>query len=390
MNKLFVSLLLLFVWFYSPVYAQDEQIFEWVIGNERKFASLRIHNDYEISGKLVRVNNLFIPEKNFRPFCHYVIREKGEDRRIFDFEAYKNGNLIDKDGNVFMFNDESINASRTEEKCYNLSKGDILEIKYSLGNKVKGIHSNYTFVSKLFTDLGLRMDEERYYPFDKYNLTMWTSLFPFNFLEQSAKVSLPPSYDFTFNKSSFTCPLLSKRVLYNIIENKTSNETKQKELMKVAMFGYYQYLASQQTFLEQISGIEKNVKPFGDIVCSPLDEEIKEWVKWYWNMTSDFNEVRDLRTGVYIYVEYGRPELIKFFFWVSIILQLSIAILIMSSNETKIIKTEKILIATFTIWTFQEGLNILSPIIRPLILTVYDLTPIASLIIIAWLWFKRE
>ncbi len=383
---LFTSLLL-----YSyQVSATNNFSFDWVIGNERKYSTVEIYTDYDISGKLVRVNSLIKPKVNFRPFCMKIIRDKNEDYRIFDFVAYKNNNLIDKGGNIFSYYEETVDGHIAEFPCFNLSESDILEISYSIGGKIKGLHSNGTLVEIFFRDFGLRMDEERYYPFDKYYVTMWSSLIPFQHTIHSAKVSIPSSYDFVFNRSSFTCPLLSEKVMYQIVQNTTNNLTYKKELMNIALFGYFQHLASQQTFLQQISGKEKNVKPFGDVVCSPLNEKVKDFIIAFGNVSSDFNKVRDIRTGVYLFVEYQRPEIIKVFFWFSLLLQFFVGILVMFSNGTKIGKTEKIIIAGFTIWAFQEGLNVLSPIIRPTMLTIYDLTPLITIAIIVFLWIKRS
>lgn len=366
----------------------------WIIDEAMKDSAIDIHTEYDISGRLIHINNLIKPKINFYPFCMSVIEDMGAGYRVFDYVGTKNNEIVEKEGYITFIKDENLNISVASFPCVNLNSSDIFEMDYYIGGKIKGIH-NFSFINAFFNFFGLEISEERYYPFDQYNLSSWASLSSNFYTLHSAKVLLPPSYSFV-NESTFTCPLLSKKVIYRIMYNETDNTTQRENLIRLALFTYYSSL--EESYFQFKSGEGKNIQIFGDVICSPATKEIKNFITAFGNLTSDFENTRDQRTGKYLFIKFGRPEIMKGLFWFSLMIQMIVGmfVLIFQYKKTLGEKIEKIFIIGFSVWVFQEGINILSPIIRPTILTIFDLTILATITIVIisfpleFIKFKKE
>ncbi len=360
--------------------------FTWVI-DESKYSLLEVHKSYEITGRLVRVTNLIKANYNlsFPSLCMNIFQNQNEKLDVFDYVARINNSIVREKGNInFQWIDDSQRAI-ANLPCVSLGGDDTLKVEYSIGGKIEGSHGEAFLPDNFFSLLKLQPMEERYYPFDTYNFSTWASLSDDFMVTQSAKVIVPPSFEFS-EKSRFSCPILSKKRLYQRTKNLTDNSTTETDIVRLYFFTYifsgYNASSAEQYLQPSYGGDANIVRVFGEIPCSPADTNLKAFVSGFQNLTKPFDEVRDWQTGNFLQVQFGRPELIKALFWFSISLQLLIGSVLIINNRSTKQRFEKIAVAGLSIWTFQEGLNILSPIVRPLVITLFDLTIFTTLLML--------
>ncbi|RLG13336.1 MAG: hypothetical protein DRN66_04365 [Candidatus Nanohalarchaeota archaeon] len=126
----------------------------------------------------------------------------------------------------------------------------------------------------------------------------------------------------------------------------------------------------------------------------------KELVKNCSNLSqNEWKNTHDERTGCYLQIEYERTKIIKYFFWIAFVLIFSNTFyflcrpILKEKSKKKEVNIEKtgcgIAKGVFIIWSFQEGINILQPMVRPTTITLFDLsliiTPIFA-ILVFFIW----
>ncbi len=98
-------------------------------------------------------------------------------------------------------------------------------------------------------------------------------------------------------------------------------------------------------------------------------------------------------TGCYVSITFERTEIIRYFFIIAVLLisGISIYFLWVHNKEAKIkTKIYDTFASSFGVWVFQEGLNLLTPLTRPTVITLFDLTLFIPLIFIAFFYIQKH
>lgn len=245
------------------------------------------------------------------------------------------------------------------------------------------------------TDAGLvTMINKFWYPFDKYNYTIWSGAIPKIPFMQSVKISLPDTFSVRGYASSL---LVYQKSLICETRNSTNGELiSQEEIAKMTLLGD---ISSGEKI--GVSCQSHNIA--GDNFCrlSPLFITPRDLLEQYnlQNLSEDdfLGNVRNENTGYYAYLEITRVPITIFIFLISII-AVSLSTIYFEfiykrdKKEIEVKRLKKILGTIFVIWTFQEGIVSLTSLSRPLTITLFDICPfiIAFTIFLIGYFFKTN
>jgi hypothetical protein len=351
-----------------------------ILDKVKELAKYQIYNTFEISGNLVhvksRIEYYVSPPPNIS-LCRRMISQKEEDIRIFDVFMFKNDRQIAFEPYLDFYYDES-GKKIANFPCYRVQVNDTILIDYFIGGKIKP--ETYKFSS---LDLVL---SERFYPFDKYSFTSWSALDEV-YYNRIDKLVLPDSFILLEEESMDSCPCAWKFGMMTKKLNITTNETIKTPLFEFYIFSDW-YVFEGGGKGDYITENNKRVIIWPILSSGPLDE-MKSVNPWRYNFSvNDWDNIYDYRTGCYLNAKFERTGIIKYFFFVSVALITLASIYFLwfyrndkTNDKDRVYKT---FWASFIIWSFQEGLSSLTPLVRPTSFTLFDSTifiPIIFLII---------
>jgi len=228
------------------------------------------------------------------------------------------------------------------------------------------------------------MKDEFFYPFDKYNYSLWSGSIKQIPYVKGSMVSFPDS--FYVSNASAGSPLIYPQELVKEIKNKTSNQTIHTETLAKFTFITDMVALNQKTNcqLNDLEGTRFCISP--SLFVSP--KELIETYNFY-NLTSeDLNgKIKNEKTGYYFYLELKRTSIIIYIFWISLaLITLSSVyfVYVYQENRKKVMWQKRMYLSyqsAFVVWAFQEGIIALSSLSRPLIFTVFDLTIFVPLVV---------
>mgnify|MGYP001583723485 CR=1 FL=1 len=328
------------------------------IDDLKKFKKFEIYNTFEVSGRLVnyktKINYIKIPNNTNICLKSFSYLDKPY---LFDIKIYKNDELVAETPYIKFIHTDIIFDGKikkfAEFPCYTINPKDKILFEYSFGEKIQPIEENILGLNLLLN--------ESFYPFDKYKFESWSSLSELYFT-RTDKVVLPSSYEVIKNQTILSCPFV---VQGNIKDN------------KFAVFSDMESFGG--SFIQTD---EKIVTIFPTIISPPI-EFIYEFLLMRHNLTQEeFENTFDERTGCNLTFIYKRPTIIKFIFLISVIsmLLLSIYYLLIYDNSNWQ-KISRLFGYSFVVWSFQEGLNSLTPLVRPTQITLFDLTILLPIIL---------
>lgn len=338
-------------------------------------AKYEIYHTHEITGNLIHnIINIEYYDILSSKININMFSNQDKNPRIFDFKIYKNEKLIEFEPYVDFY---QLNESRRAiPPSYIAESNDRIVLDYYSGDKIIFSKINVFFFNFSLSDF--------FYPFDKYEYDSWAA--PHDALYQRIdKVILPNS--FSLIEQSNSCPASYSLGIYKKKINQTTNITYHKLIQKILI------------------GIEEKVMPGGEKVnfiskngdriiiwptlLSGPKEDVKFLTKIDHNLTEEeWNSIRDYRTGCFLSIKYGRTSITKYFFIISTLMILLLTSYLLWFNNDKN-KFVKITSGTFIVWSFQEGLSSLTPLIRPTRTTLFDLTLFFPLILIL-IFYRRK
>jgi hypothetical protein len=343
----------------------------------REFAKYRIYHTFEISGNLIhKIIKIHYYEQPPFKVCINMVSVEEDSPRVFDVYLFKNGEQIAFEPYLDFYGDYGDNKKVANFPCYLAQSNDTILIDYYVGGKIKPVIDEFLFFNITRSEV--------IYPLDKYILTSWNGLDRV-YYNRIDKLILPNSFILIENESEDTCPSAIKFGMFRDRFNETNNETIRQLLANFYIFGDW-YVFEGGGKGDFVTEDGKRVIIWPTLNSGPLDY-IKSINPWRYNFSvDDWDNIYDGRTGCYLSVKFERTEIIKYFFFVSILL-ISIASIYFLwlyrndkiNNRSKLYKTFS---SSFIIWSFQEGLSSLTPLIRPTIITLFDLTLFIPLIFV--------
>lgn len=331
----------------------------------KKFRKFEVYNTFEISGRLAtyrtQINYLKIPNNTNICINSFTYLE---EPYIFDLKIFRNNELIAEEPYIkFIYTNVTFN-NKTKKiadfPCYITNPKDKIILEYSYGGKIN---------PEKFLDLNFLLDE-RWYPFDKYRFESWNSLGQLYFTRLD-KVILPSSYEVDKNKTILSCPFAIKG---------TAGKS------KFAIFSDMVSYGGSFVYTD-----EKIVSIFPNIIAPPI-EFIYDFLLLKYNLTpEEFENTYDKRTGCNLIFVYERPPIIKYIFFVAVMSMLLLSIYYLLVFKGKIWqKISRLLGYSFIVWSFQEGLNSLTPLVRPTEVTFFDLTILLPIILSIIYYVKNK
>lgn len=324
-------------------------------------ASYAMHNTFELSGRLVRQKHR-IEYYNISSLriCTEMSLQEGEQINIFDIKISNKDALVAFEQHLSNAFGEKV----IKFPCYDVKSNDVINIEYSILGKVKPVKDRLFFKNMSLSEM--------WYPFDKYVFTLWTGLGDVSYT-RTDKIITVPSYVQTDYKN--TCPFAIK--LETVGTRSTINGTQKQVLYNDTLTGIW---SGHQTIREGelITDEGKRITIWPTLISGP-SSYIKNASMEKHNLTlNQWNNIFDERTGCYLWAIYERTDIVKYFFIVATVLILLSSCYFLwlynannPSNSDRVFKSFK---ASFIIWSFQEGLSSLTPIVRPTNITLFDIT----------------
>lgn len=341
-----------------------------ILDKVQELAKYQIYNTFEVSGNLVHVKTrieYYISPPSNMSFCRRMISQKEDDLRIFDVFIFKNGEQIAFKPYLDFYYDEN-DKKIANFPCYKFKANDTILIDYFIGGKIDP--ETYRFLS---SNLVL---SEKFYPFDKYSFESWNALDQV-YYNRVDKLVLPDSFVLLEEESMDSCPCAWKFGMMTTKLNITTNETIESPLFQFYIFGdWYVYEGGGKgDFI--IEG-NKRVIVWPTLSSGPLDEMKSINPARYNFSVNTWDDIYDYRTGCYLNAKFERTGIIKYFFFISVLLITLASIYFLwfyrsdeINNKDRLYKTFG---SSFIIWSFQEGLSSLTPLIRPTSFTLFDST----------------
>lgn len=340
----------------------------------QEFAKYQVYHTFEVSGNLIHnIIRIKYYHKPPLPICLNVISTEEENLNIFDVSIFKNGEQIAFEPYV------EDDKKSPNFPCYSVQSNDTIIVDYYLGGKIKPVTDKVLFFNITRSQF--------FYPFDKDLLTSWTGLDQV-YYNRIDKVILPDSFILIEEESDDICPSAIKWGMYRRRLNLTTNETSETLMANFYRFGELLVFegGGKGDFLQSDN---QRIYIWPTLSSSPL-----KWVKninpGRYNFSVDeWDNIYDRRTGCYLTVKYERTPIIKYFFSVALILiSLSSIYFLWSNKDEWKLKLYKIFSSAFIIWSFQEGISSLTPLVRPTTITLFDLTLFVPIIFIL-LFYRR-
>jgi len=326
------------------------------------FAKYEIDNTFEISTKLIHTTSK----------THYTIAPpfgvcpriliSNQNEYLFNLKFFKNDELVKEEPYIDI---KFVDEDNTTKKmailpCYNVNSNDTVSFDYLRGNKILPATRKFLFLNVTA--------DEFFYPFDKYFFTSWSQP-DLVYYKRTDRIILPNSFEIVENETEFSCPFVVK---FKITKGNTT-------LMESILF------SDTYTFEASFVQSDNNrIIIFPSAVSPPLD-----WVQGnseiIHNLTLEQQKnVLDKRTGCFLRFTFERTQLVIYLFLIS-----SASMLLSSLYFLNCKKYPELLGAIFGIWAFQEGLNQLLPLVRPTIVTLFDLNIIYMPIIAMTILFIK-
>ncbi len=347
----------------------------------QEFAKYQVYHTFEVSGNLVH-NIVRIEYYDMPPFriCRNMLSLEKETPRIFDVYVLKNGKQIAFEPYLDFHGDYKKTANFP---CYFAQSNDTIVLDYYVGGKIKPVTNKFILFNLTRS--------ECVYPFDKYAFTSWSALDRV-YYNRIDKLILPNSLILIENESEDCCPSAIEFRTFRKLLNETNNKTIEKPLTRYYIFGdWYVFEGGGKGDFITKDGKRIVIWP---TLSSGLLDNVKSMSSLRYNFTLDeWDNIYDGRTGCYLTARFERTEIIRYFFFVASFLIVIASIYFLwfyrngseISNKTRLYKAFS---SAFIIWSFQEGISSLTPLIRPTTITLFDLTLFIPVIFVI-LFYRR-
>jgi len=336
----------------------------------KELAKYQVYNTFEISGDLVhtkvRIDYYVTPTSSM---CRRMI--SSDDIRIFDVYIFKNNQQIAFEPYLDTTIDEN-GTNIVDFPCYKAKANDTIVIDFYVGGKVKP--DNISFLNLTRSEI--------LYPFDKYSFTSWSALDNV-YYNRIDKLILPPSFVPVEDEMGDSCPCAIKMGLVTQNFNLTTNKTVETPLFYLSIYSDWFVFegGGEGNFITE----DNKRVVIWPILTSGTSDEMKKINPWRYNFSADnWDNIYDYRTGCYLTASFERTMIIKYFFFVSLGLISASSIYFIwfykNNKTTDWTRLYKTFGTSFVIWSFQEGLSSLTPLVRPTTITLFDTTLLVPLI----------